>query len=158
MIASCRREPVTRREEEADPVPASEPAFLWGVKTNSTEVEWKCFFRASPSINHSNYLPQPQECAGRAAPWPLPRWEALWGLGGSTENEPALGRKKKVSAYLWGCKKPTQQFPLGKGRSLRSPRCPFGFTEWAKQSISLQHLFYRDFGKGAKSPSDRART
>lgn len=38
-----------------------------------------------PLINHSNYLPQPQECAGRAAPWPLPRWE-LWGLSGNTNT------------------------------------------------------------------------
>lgn len=36
-----------------------------------------------PLRNHSNYLPQPQECKGRAAPWPLPRCEPLWGLRGS---------------------------------------------------------------------------
>lgn len=42
-----------------------------------------------PLINHSNYLPQPQECAGRAAPWPLPRWEAVWGLWSQHQCKPA---------------------------------------------------------------------
>lgn len=47
-----------------------------------------------PLINHSNYLPQPQECSGRAAPWPLPRWEALWGLGAPTRARLTLEKGK----------------------------------------------------------------
>lgn len=121
-----------------------------------------------PLINHSNYLPQPQECAGRAAPWPLLRWEALWGLGGSTNLSQLTLKKKKRKRHLSmklqefnSTASPSHNGPL----PFHSALCPFGFiciwefikTGSAKRSVSVQHLFYKDFGKGTKSPSHRVK-
>lgn len=87
--------------------------------------------------------------------------------GWQHQHEPADSyidiKKKKRQPYLWRCKKSTQQLPLSV--AVHSPSthhsAPFGFiynlefikTGSAKLSVSVQHLFYQDFGMGAKSPS-----
>lgn len=133
-------------------------------KTQETEVWWKCFFRASPSINHSNYLPQLQECAGRAAPLTAAEVRNTLRSGWQRQHEPAdYIKKKALSIKMREINSTASLLPTwpGPAFSSLSPLCLLTFiyilefirTGSAKLSVSMQHLFYQDFGIAANSLS-----
>lgn len=98
-----------------------------------------------PLINHSNYLPQPQECAGRAAPWPLLRWETLR-YGWQHQREQAVVHKilNKYKHYLYWLKikipLPTPLYPF-------SCTCNLVFIKTGSAKLSVIYLT-RTLGKG----------
>lgn len=147
-VYGCSREPQTMWVKETDHVLESEPE-LRDVKMQLLRLSGSVFSGPLPLINRSNYLPQPQECAGRAAPWPLMRWEAPWCLGGSTnKHQPTHTTNMKEQTLrdhhlIW-------RFPST--NTLLWPRLIFCFvfginkTGSTKLSVSKQPSFHHAMG------------
>ena len=169
--------PQTHWLRETEPGPASEPELWEKEECKQLRSGGSVSSGPLPLINHSNYLPQLQECAGRAAPWPLPRWEALRRLGGSTNTSQLT--------HMETFRKPTSYRPYlicGDARNLLNsfpsikpvpppplalPTLPLWFhlhfgicQNWVSQTVCQRATFILPglYGIGAKSPSHAARS
>lgn len=120
---------------------------------NSTAAEWKCILRASPSHKPQQLSSTAPGMCRKGCSLTTAEVRSSLRSGWQHQHEPADSYevvKRKRQLYLWRGKKSTQQHPLYKPIH---HILEFIKTGSAKLSVTMQHLFYQDFGKGAKSPS-----